>query len=167
MALTLEDVRGLSDSLKNFNFDLVIPNVPGGGDGEAFRLHVVTAAIPGLSSEIIERAHHGFTVKEAGRGQFPRVFPCEFYESSDLKIFKALKAWHDLQWDKNTGAQAARTVYTTSIYLKTLGNDRNESASIKMNSCFIEDIADSPVSGDNSETVRVSVTFSYDDWDFD
>ena len=167
MALNLDDVRGLADSLKNYNFDLVIPNVPGGGDGEALRLHVVTTSIPGLSSEMIERAMHGFIIKEAGRGRFPGVLPTEYVESSELVIFKAMKAWHDLQWDKKTGAQATATIYKTNAFLHILGNDRSVKATIKLSGVCIEEISDTPMSGESSELVRASVTFSYDYWDFD
>lgn len=167
MAATLNDVRNLGDSLRQYNFELVIPNVPGGGDGDILRLHVISTTIPGLSSEMIERSQHGFTIKEAGRGNTPRSLACEFFENSDLVIFRMLQAWHKLQWDPQTGAQAQSSVYKTKAYLKVLGNDRSEKASILLEGLCIEDIPDIAMSGESSEQARVAPTFSYDNWDFD
>lgn len=167
MAATLDDVRNLGDSLRQFNFELVIPNIPGGGDGDILRLRIVTSAIPGLSSEMIERAQHGFTIKEAGRGNTPRALPCEFFESSDLVVYRMLKDWHGLQWNPRTGAQAATSVYKTKGYIKVLGNDRKERVSLVLEGVCIEDIPDSALSGESSEQVRLAPTFSYDFWDFE
>lgn len=167
MAASLDDVRNLGDSLRQYNFELVIPNVPAGGDGDILRLRVISASIPGLSSEMVERAQHGFTIKEAGRGNTPRSLPCEFFESSDLVVYKMLKNWHGLQWNPQTGAQAQASVYKTKGYVKVLGNDRNEKVSIVLTGLCIEDIPDAALSGESSEQVRIAPTFSYDSWDFE
>lgn len=167
MPATLNEARNLGDSLRQYNFELVIPNVPGGGDGDILRLRVISTSLPGLSSEMVERAQHGFTIKEAGRGNTPRSLPCEFFESSDLTVYKMLKAWHTLQWNPQTGAQATASVYKTKGYIKVLGNDRAEKVSIVLNGLCIEDVPDSALSGESSEQVRIAPTFSYDDWDFD
>ena len=167
MALTLTDVRGMGNTLKQNNYDLVIPNPPAGGDGDILRLAVASSAIPGFSSEIVERAHHGHVIKEAGRGMFPRTLPAEFFETSELTALTLLKAWHTLQWNNETGEQSDTNAYKTDGYIILLDAARKESKKVRFKGLFIEDVADSPLDGASSEIVRVSVTFSYDDWDFE
>lgn len=164
MSLTLKDVRGFGNPLRAYNFDLIIPVLPGGAAGEALRLHIVSTNIPGFSSEPMERAHHGVVIKHAGRGMYPRSWTNEFFESADLKVYNALLRWHGLQWDRETGAQADDNAYKTEGYLHLLGNDRKPTKKFVLEGLWIEDIPDVLMDSGTSEVVRVPVTWSYDRW---
>lgn len=165
MAVTLQEVKNLSDGLRQHNFMLVIPNVPGGDDGDILRLRAVTTSFPGFGSLPIERKMHGFTVKEAGEKSYPRALPCEFIEGSEAPILNLLRRWHRLQWENITGAQAPSSVYKTKAILQLMNNAKQVTHSIQLNGIYIEDVTDTPLTGETNDQVRISVTFSYDDWD--
>ena len=46
---SLTDIRGLVDPLFGYAFDLIIPNVPGGGNARDLSIKVMTTSIPGVS----------------------------------------------------------------------------------------------------------------------
>lgn len=166
MALQFEDVRKYANSLKQYNYELLIPNVPGGGDTEIIRVAIVTTSIPGFGSEMVQRTHHGFVIKEAGRVDLPRQLPFECYETAQGDILQTFKNWHFLQWNPATGEQESAEVYKTDGYLILLNNKREESKRLWLKGVCIENVADTPLDGGSSEIVRVSGMLSYDDWDF-
>jgi len=165
MAITLQEVKNLSDGLRQHNFMFVVPNVPGGDDGDILRLRVVGTSYPGFGSTMIERKMHGFTVKEAGEKTYPRTVQCEFIEGSGAPVLNLLRRWHRLQWDNVTGATAPSIVYKTKAILQIMDNQKKVTDEIIFNGVYIEDVPDVPLTADAQDQVKVSVTFSYDDWD--
>ncbi len=163
---SLQDIKNLSDSLRQQNFELVIPNIPNGGDSDILRLRCANSSLPGFSSEMTERALHGHVVKEAGRGVFPRTIAAEFVEGAEMPILTMMKDWHRLQWDPATGVQAPSAIYKVTGYLDVYNAAKEKVKRLVLSGLCIEDVADTAMSGEGSEAVRVSVTFSYDDWDF-
>lgn len=164
MALTVNDVRGLGNPLRTYNFELLLPSLPGGGSSDILRLHIVTTVMPGFGSESAERAHHGHVIKHAGRATFPRTFSAEYFESADLKVHSILRKWHAYQWEPETGRQRDEDEYKTTGFLQLLGNDRKMTKQFEIRGMYIEDVADVNLDGSSSEIVRIPVTFSYDDW---
>jgi len=167
MPVTLEDVRRIGDPLRSYNFDLLITSMPGNGDGNLIRLSVTTASIPGFAVESFESNHHGHTIKHAGRGIHTRTLTIEYEESSDLRIYNAFRSWRDLQWHPVTGVQAEPAEYKTDGFLELYDAGKNQTKRIKMIGMYVEDVADSILDGAASDSVKVSVTFSYDYTDDD
>lgn len=167
MAIELANVRASGEPLRQYNHDLVIPNVPNGGDGEAFRLRLLNTVLPGFQSEVFESNHFGFVTKHAGRGLFPRVLTAEYEESADMIVYRTLSAWYQLQWDINTGVQVSSDLYKTDGFLQVLDGEKNVVGTVNLFNMFIEDVADAPLDGAVSEGVRVPVSFSYDEIEYE
>lgn len=164
MAVTLNDVKSMGDPLRPYNFDLIIPNIPGGGDGNAMRIHLVNTSIPGFSSEVFSTKHHGFEIKHVGRGTFPRTLPVTYVEDSNLTILNSLRRWHRFQWEPNTGIQVPQALYKTDGFLKLLDSDKSTKATYKLVGMFIQSVPDTAMGQSDSGPVNISVTFSYDDF---
>ena len=163
MAVTLDDVRGSSNPLISYNYDLVIPTVPGGGNGDVLRLHLLNTNIPGFGVEVFESNHHGFVIKHPGKKSYPRVLTAEYEESNDLTVLNAIRGWHDLMVDPDTGIQAPAALYKVDMFLELLSNDKAIAGTVRLRGCFPEEVPDTPLDGATSDAVRISVNFSYDD----
>lgn len=162
MSITLNDVRSIGNPLRQYDFDFVIPSMPGGGDGNVIRIHITNTNIPGFSVESFESNHHGHTIKHAGRGIHARTYTVEYEETSDLRIYNAFRAWRDLQWDPETGEQAEPEEYKTVGQLQLLNGAKEITKKIDLIGLYVEDVADVPLDGAVSDSVKISVTFSYD-----
>ena len=53
------DMSGLPDPLLSYNFDLVIPNIPGGGNTKALTIKCQSTSLPGKSLEDVTVTAHG------------------------------------------------------------------------------------------------------------
>ena len=164
MAITLQDVRGLAEPLRQYNYEFVVPDVPGAGDGGVLRIAVVTASIPGMQSEPFELSHGGFVTKHAGRGMYPRSLAIEYREGADLNVYNSLLAWHGLQWNRETGVQADESMYKTNALFRILDHSKAVAGTFNLEGVFIEDVGDVSMDYASSAEVRVPVTFSYDLW---
>lgn len=162
MAVSLNDVRGMGNPLRSYDFDIIIPNMPGGGDGAAVRIHVTNGTIPGFGVESFESNHHGHTLKHAGRGLHARTWNVEYEETTDMRVYTALRAWRDLQWDPETGVQAERDVYTTTGKIQLLNVSKTVIKTIDVFGLYVEDVPDITLDGAVSDSVKIPVTYSYD-----
>ena len=115
----LDDVIGLPDPLLQYNFDLVIANIPGGADIANFKTKIMTSAIPGMTIEPVVVDLHGFTIEYAGRKQYTRTLPFEILELRDMKSRDALRDWHDMTRD-DSSLGAYFDEYTTEVNLQAL-----------------------------------------------
>lgn len=163
MAVQLSDVRQYGDPLRSYNFDLVIPSMPGFGNGLFLRIGVTTTSIPGAGSNTFESNHHGHTLKHAGRGTHPRTLVAEYEETGNLDVINAFRSWRNLQWDPETGVQAPPDVYKTDGFLQLFNSSKELIKNMRIRGLFVEEIADAPLDGGADDSVKVSITFSYDD----
>lgn len=164
MTVNLQNLRQMPP-LRQYNFELIIPSWPGGGDGSLLRIPVLTTSLPGFSSEPIESMVAGFTEKFAGRGMFPRSLPVEYRETRTVAVWSALYDWNQMAFDSETGVQSEDIIgsgYRTTGYLKLYNEARDEVKSITFEGMWPEDVSDVSLDGSASDVVRVSATFSYD-----
>ena len=165
MALGLNEIKGLADPFKNFNYEFIIPNMPGGGDGEILKISAVTVSIPGFMTEPIEETFPGgHMIKHAGKGTYNREIAVEFREGQDLAIFTALNGWYDLIWNRETGAQTVADSYKTEAILHMLDSAKETVRTVRMRGVFIQSVDDLSMDSAGGEGVRISANFSYDDW---
>lgn len=164
MTVNLQNLRQMPP-LRQYNFELIIPSWPGGGDGSLLRIPVLTTSLPGFSNEPIESAVAGFVEKFAGRGMYPRSLPVEYRETRTVAVWTALYDWNQMAFNSETGVQSEDAIgsgYKTTGYLKLYNEAREEAKSITFEGMWPEDVSDVSLDGSASEVVRVSATFSYD-----
>lgn len=163
MAYTIEQVRNLGSPQKSYNFEIVIPDIPGGASGDSLRLRVNTATIPGFgSNEPIEAAHGGHVVKYPGRGTYPRTWTFEVMEYEDMFWYDALQKWHALQWDRDTGVQQTPDQYKKTVEVHLLNSNKDVTMKVILHGAYIEDVPDVTLDYNSSTPVNVSVTLGYD-----
>ena len=165
MALGLNEIRTLSDPFRNYNYELIIHNVPGGGNSDLLKIRAVTLSIPGFMTEPIEEAYPGgHMIKHAGKGTYNREISIEFNEGQDLAIFTALNNWYDLIWDRETGAQGLATNYKTEASMRMLDSLKAPVKTARLEGVFIQSVDDLSMDAQGGEGVRIAATFSYDRW---
>lgn len=166
MAITLADIRGSGTPHINYNYDLVFPTIPGGGNGDVLRLHVLSTSIPGFSTETFETNHHGFLIKHAGKKEYPRTLSATFEEKDDMTILTDIRNWHDLMIEPETGVQVSADIYKVDGFLQLLNAQKAIVKEIRMRGMFPETISDITLDGGTTGATEITVDFSYDDWIF-
>lgn len=159
---SFSDVLGLIDPLLQFNFDLIIPNMPGtsGYDARVFKTKIMTTSIPGRTIEPVEIALHGATLDTAGRVQYTRTLAFEMLETRDLSSRTALQQWHRFCRD-DSSLGAYHTEYATTAELRLHDDKDNVIKVIRLYKCWLESFDDASLDGSASASVTISGSLRY------
>ena len=158
----LDDVRSLPDPLLSYAFDLLIPNIPGGGDTRALKIKCQSTSIPGVGVDPVTITLHGVDVKYAGRELFTHTLQVTFVETRDMTTLNALQNWvsHARNARANTGAYKAD--YTTEASILLYDDTGAVIRTIAMDGFYCEQVDVGALDGTSSTVVTISSTFSYD-----
>lgn len=162
MRTSLQDLRSLPDPLQSYNWDLIIPVMPGTADSRTFTFKAQSSSIPGFLLEQTPVALHGIELRYAGRANYSHSFPVTLIETRDVGTRNMLRRWQKLarNWQTNTGSY--KEVYATTIQLILYDDVPNEILSMNLVGCWPETVDDSPLDSTSSSVVTTNVTFSYD-----
>lgn len=156
------DTLGLLDPLLQFNFDLIIPNMPGtqGYNARTFKTKIMTTSIPGRTIEPVEIALHGAAYDTAGRTVYTRTLPFEILETRDLASRDALMQWHRFcRNDSSLGAYYSE--YATTVELRLNDDKDNVVRIIRLYKCWLESFDDASLDGSASAAVTVTGSLRY------
>lgn len=160
---SLNSVRSLADPARSFNFEVQVPNLPGGGNGEELGMRVTSTSIPGFQSEPTEVAlGGGHVVSYAGRGTYSREWTFSAIEGENMVVYDAIERWHGLQWDRSTGSQRPSQEYKTDVYIVQLNGQKAPVKKWRLEGCFVSTLGDGAVDHNSSEALRLDVTLRYD-----
>lgn len=161
-----DDVNRLVDPLAQYNFDLLIPQVPGvlNYDARNFKTRVMTTSIPGRTIEPIQVDLHGVSKKFAGRVQYTMSLPFELIELRDMESRRILSEWHRFCRNNSSLGAYEREYATTADLL--LNDDHDKVVEVtRLTRVWLESYDDAGVDGSASAAVTVSGTLSYMSWD--
>ena len=161
----IESLKSLGEPLKTFNYEVFIPSVPGGGDGNQLRFYVDQASIPAIGSEQVPVFAGGHELRYAGRGIYTHDWTIGIRAYENDEALSTLRNWHALQWNRVEGTQVPATEYKTSIFLHMLGGDGSIIHQWKILGAFIANIGEVPLSPDNSNVIIIPVTFGFDNFE--
>ncbi len=159
---SLQDVRSVGDPLQQYNWDLFIPRLPGGGSSKEFTFKAMTTSIPGMLLESVPVPLHGVELRFAGRKNYSHSLPVTILETSDVGTRDLFVAWNELarSWVANTGTPKA--IYGTNIILTLYDDAPAERKVITLVGAWPETVDDAALDGGASGIVSYSITFSYD-----
>lgn len=162
MRTSLQDVRSLPDPLQAYNWDLIIPVMPGTSNTKAFTFKAQSTSIPGFLLEQVPVALHGVELRFAGRANYSHSFPVTLIETRDVGTRNMLRRWQKIarDWQTNTGTY--KSVYSTTVQLVLYDDIPTEVMSINLIGCWPETVDDSQIDNANSAVVMTQVTLSYD-----
>jgi hypothetical protein len=159
---TITDLRGLPDPLLQYRWTLIIPNVPGGGDGRRLQYQCKTSSIPGLSNEEVVVTSHGIDLQFAGRQMYGQSFPATFFETRDLLVYTTLRNWLDYQRNSRAGTGTYKANYATSAQMLLFDDALKVVNTLNLEGFFIQDLSEASVDGGSSAPVEFSATFKFD-----
>lgn len=156
------DVRSLPDPLLSYNFALVIPNIPGGGDTKRLTLKCQSTSIPGTSVEDVTVSLHGIDLKFAGRQMWTHTLSATYIETRDMGTRFAVKQWIEFARNSRNNSGNFKSDYATIADLILYDDVGNEIRTIRMEGFFPQNLDDAAVDGTNSAAVTVTVSWVYD-----
>lgn len=156
------DLSRIKDPLMVYNFNLLIANVPGGGDGEQLMLRCQSTSIPGMQIDQVPVDLRGMTLRYAGRHMYGGTLPATYIEARDLKTRSALLRWMYFARDFRNATGNYKADYATNIDVE-LFDDREQTVirTIRCFGAFPTEVQEVNLESAGQNAV-VSVTFSYD-----
>lgn len=159
----LTQVVNIADVLQADHFSLLVPNPPGGGDGEALLIKNMTATLPGLSTVPIMTKLHRHTVHHQSRQEFGSyTMAAQFVESTDRAVIQALIAWHNQKVNQQTGLPNPKSAYATTAFVTVYDSTNNPSEQRTLVNFVLETLAEVALGSEGS--LKWNATFRYDNW---
>lgn len=159
---SLMDVSSLLDPLQAWRADILIPNMPYGGDTRQLTIKCQTFSMPGTSFEDVTTSLHGVDLKWAGRRMWQHTIQATFLETRDMTTWLALKQWFDGARNPvaHTGDYAVN--YKTEGLIRIYDDAYVQVYQMQVKGLFIQSLDDMTFDGSSSQPVMLSATFSYD-----
>lgn len=164
MAIELGQVTSLADVIQSNHFELLIPTVPGGGDGQSLNIRNMTAILPGRKNDPIQVELHRHKVNFAGKRTYGNSFAATYVESSDRAIWSALLNWQNQMTDPSTGLPRPKSDYATVGVVNIYDSSNAIVESRTFYGLFVSGLDDASLNGSGTEVLTVSAQFSYDYW---
>lgn len=159
----LDDIAGIKDPLLLYNFSLIIPNVPGGGDGLALTLRCNAATIPGKQIEPVLVQLRGLELQFAGRDLYEHNFQATYLETRDIVTRKSLLRWSRKARDfRGRYSGSYKSEYATQADLELYDDVGNVVSAIRMYGFFPLNVDSLQTESGSSTAAMYPVTFSYD-----
>jgi hypothetical protein len=159
---SLQDVNGLPDPLLSYNFDLIFPSIPGGGDTRSMTVKCMSTAIPGMQLEQQTVGLHGVEVNYAGRQIWTKSFQAVFVETRDGSTRRNLRNWVEFARNNRQNAGNYKAQYSVAALLQLYDDIPNIIETTKIIGCWPMQIDDVAMDGSQGTVVQVSCTFSFD-----
>lgn len=159
---SLQDLRSLPDALQAWNFDMVVPNIPGSGDTRSLTIKCMSSSIPGFTLDPVLVGLHGAEIKYAGRQVFTHSLPITSVETRDMSTRDAIRNWMETARRNRDNTGNYKSVYATDVKIYLYDDTGAAVRTIMLYGCYPEGVDDSPLDGSNSAAVTFSWTLSYD-----
>lgn len=164
-----------ADSLRNtltnlarvYLWELLIPNLKGGGDADILQTRCYSLSIPGRSvgGGILIPYKQSAGIKYPGKLAYSHTWQVGFIEGEDAKVFDAIHAWNQLVVNDLTGISVGDDLIKTDLYFNQLSTKGNEYKRIKLVGCYPQEVSDVALEYGSEDAIRFLVTFSFDKWE--
>lgn len=166
MSMSIDALRNnLTNPARVYMWDVVIPNLPGGGNEDTIEIRGFSSAIPGRAvGEILLPFKGTAGMKVPGKLDLTHTWAVTFRESTDKKTFEALHAWQEAIIGVKTGIGGPDPMVKADLYLRCLDLNGSPWLKIKLVGCYVQGIDEVPLSYDADGVIMYTCTFSYDYW---
>lgn len=158
------DIRSLKDPLLTYNWDLIIPVMPGTPDSRQFTYKAMSATIPGRMLEQVAVNLAAVEVRYAGRENNSHSWAVTLHETRDVGTRDALLRWQAIARNNRANTGSYKSVYAATAQLVLYDDIPSEVRRIVMYGVWPETVDDSSLDR-ASGAVSTSVTLSYDDFE--
>jgi hypothetical protein len=158
------NLAGLPDPLQPWNYDINIPNIPGGGSGYGLMLRCQSAAIPGISINDGAMQLRGSVITYAGFPEWGHMFNPSFIETRDMAVTNTLTQWITFARDNRTSATAGAYMsqYKTIGDIILYDDTGTVVRTIRLNGLWCRALPDAPLESASSGPVVRAAEFRFD-----
>lgn len=160
---SLADARSLPDPLLTYNWDIIVPIMPGTSNTRSFTFKALSTSIPGKMLEQVPVNLGPAELRYAGRENNSHSWACTIHETRDVGTRDMLRRWQSLARNNIANTGTYKAIYAVTADLVLYDDIPSEVRRITMLGLWPETIDDSQLDR-ASGAVQVSVTFSYDDF---
>jgi hypothetical protein len=160
---SLDDIRALPDVLMSIDYDVIIANVPGGGDGRSLSLKAQQVNWPDLQIDAVVIPLHGVEITQGGREVFSHTFDVTFVETRDLSVRKAIRTWMELVRQAKSGKGGYKSDYATTVQLIAYDAAGNIVRNMTVTGVYPQTMSGFAMDGSSSTALTVQVTFEFDE----
>jgi len=157
-----EVASAIQDPLLSDNFLLVIPNVPGGGVGEALRLQCRSASKPGKTINSVEVAVFGHVLEFASNISFSHDMSVSYAENGKAQVTTALELWQNAIRSAETQLGAPKSAYARNGIFYVYDNVGNVVKEYLIEAMWPAQVPDISFDGSSSSALNVDASFKYD-----
>jgi hypothetical protein len=159
---SLQNTLSLADPALSYNFDLLLPTIPGSSDTRDLTFKCMTTNIPAPSAEPVEVALHGVVLKYAGRKIYTHEIEVTFLETADYSTRQKFINWNEAMrsWINNTGLLAAG--YKTNAQLIVYNDLPQVVRTVNVFGLWPATIGEQALDGAASNVVTMAITFNFD-----
>lgn len=158
--------NNLTNPLRTFIWDVVIPTVIGGGDSDILQARARSASIPARSvGAILVPYKQTAGIKYPGKLTYDHTWTVAFMEGEDNRVHDALYAWQQQIVNDRTGISAGDDKLKANLFFNLVSTKGEDIRQIKLIGCYPEAVAAVTMSQDGEGLVEFSVTFSFDSWE--
>jgi hypothetical protein len=164
--MSLDTIKAsLTNPLRAFLWDVIIPNMLGGGDATALQARAQSTQIPGRSvGEINIPYKQTAGIKFPGKLTYDHTWTVTFIEGEDLKVFDAIYGWSQMLVNDNTGVGQGDENIKTNLFFNLISTKSEDIKQVKLEGCYPQKIDTVALTYANDGTVSFTVTFSFDKW---
>lgn len=164
--MSLDTIKAsLTNPLRVFLWDVIIPNLLGGGDATALQARAQSTQIPGRGVGVINVPYKQTAgIKFPGKLTYDHTWTVTFIEGEDLKVFNALYGWSQLLVHDQTGISVGDENLKSNLFFNMISTKSTDLKQIKLEGCYPEKIDQQALSYAADGSVSFSVTFSFDKW---
>lgn len=160
----LSDIQALPDPQLGYQFNLLIPNVPGQGSGRGLAVRCKATSIPGQEMEAAQVTLHGIELDYAGRVTYSHSQTATFLETRDFYSRNAIRQWFDFCRNIRNKTGNYALAYKAPVLIQLFDDTNSINKEIQLIGCWPKTLNDAALSAEASTPVEVEVTFSYDLW---
>ena len=158
----LEDISNIKDPLLTYNFGLIIPNIPGGGNGLQLTLRCQSTVIPGMNIEPALLGLRGMELQYAGRHTYSHTLPVTYVEARDMITRQSMLRWMYFARDFRNNQGNFKAEYSTSADIELYDDKGTVIRTIRLFGVFPLGVDDLGLESSGSTIAAFSCNLSYD-----
>jgi hypothetical protein len=165
--VTINDVQGLVDPLKGYQFQMTVAAPKGGISSQLLSLRCTSTHLPqvGLDPVLVDLA--GFTLVYSGRARFNHSWSTTLVEGTDSIIRVSISSWMKLAYNWITGVGANKTDIQSIAKIQMYDNPNNPTVAYYLYGVFPVANPVVALQMSDSRMIAPDIQWSFDYWDID
>jgi hypothetical protein len=160
---SLQDVQAIPDPALTWNYDLMLPSIPGSSDTRQLTWRCMSTTLPGSEMDRVDIRLHGVNIVRRGARNWGHTMNTTFLEAVDWNTRNAFFNWMESaqSWKNNTGSPSSVYLVNGQIVLYT--DAPTVAKTVVVYGMWPQQIQDVTMDGaQGGSHVSLEITWSYD-----